>query len=68
MAYDLEEQEQIDAIKAWWEQYGKLIHTLKTKVPNIHKAVISCHCHDDLGLAGHLICTTLAPTRVPTFK
>src|SRR4029079_2185627 len=25
MAYDLEEQEQIDAIKAWWEQYGKLI-------------------------------------------
>jgi predicted negative regulator of RcsB-dependent stress response len=25
MAYDLEEQEQIDAIKAWWNQYGTLV-------------------------------------------
>jgi predicted negative regulator of RcsB-dependent stress response len=25
MAYDLEEQEQIDEIKAWWTQYGKLV-------------------------------------------
>ena len=25
MAYDLEEQEQIDAIKAWWTDYGKLV-------------------------------------------
>ncbi|MEN3352284.1 MAG: hypothetical protein V7640_442 [Betaproteobacteria bacterium] len=25
MAYDLEEQEQIDAIKGWWDQYGKLV-------------------------------------------
>lgn len=25
MAYDLEEQEQLDAIKAWWNQYGNLI-------------------------------------------
>ena len=25
MAYDLEEQEQIDAIKAWWNQYGNLV-------------------------------------------
>jgi 2-isopropylmalate synthase len=33
------------------EQYGGLIHILKTKVPNIDKAVISVHCHDDLGLA-----------------
>ena len=33
------------------EQYGGLIHTLKTKVPNIGKAVISVHCHNDLGLA-----------------
>ncbi len=33
------------------EQYGALIHTLKTKVPNIDKAVISVHCHNDLGLA-----------------
>jgi predicted negative regulator of RcsB-dependent stress response len=25
MAYDLEEQEQIDAIKGWWSDYGKLV-------------------------------------------
>lgn len=25
MAYDLEEQEHIDALKAWWQQYGNLI-------------------------------------------
>jgi predicted negative regulator of RcsB-dependent stress response len=25
MAYDLEEQEQIDAIKAWWNEYGTLV-------------------------------------------
>src|SRR4051812_47061668 len=25
MAYDLEEQEQIDAIKAWWNENGKLV-------------------------------------------
>jgi predicted negative regulator of RcsB-dependent stress response len=25
MAYDLEEQEQIDAIKAWWNDYGTLV-------------------------------------------
>jgi len=25
MAYDHEEQEQIDALKAWWKQYGNLI-------------------------------------------
>lgn len=25
MAYDLEEQEQIEEIKAWWQQYGKLV-------------------------------------------
>ena len=23
--YDLEEQEQIDALKAWWRQYGTLV-------------------------------------------
>ena len=33
------------------EQYGALIRTLKTKVSNIDKAIISVHCHDDLGLA-----------------
>jgi predicted negative regulator of RcsB-dependent stress response len=25
MAYDLEEQEQLDEIKAWWKQYGNLV-------------------------------------------
>src|SRR3546814_11417582 len=28
MAYDLEEQEQLDAIKAWWARYGTLVVTL----------------------------------------
>lgn len=29
----------------------RLIKYIKEKVPNIHKAVISVHCHNDLGLA-----------------
>jgi len=33
------------------EQYGCLIRTLKERVPNIGKATISVHCHDDLGMA-----------------
>jgi 2-isopropylmalate synthase len=33
------------------EQFGKLIADIKNNVPNINKAVISVHCHDDLGLA-----------------
>jgi 2-isopropylmalate synthase len=32
-------------------EYGKLIADIKNNVPNIHKAVISTHCHDDLGVA-----------------
>lgn len=28
MAYDLEEQEQLDAIKAWWAKYGTLVMSL----------------------------------------
>ncbi|MEJ7681151.1 MAG: 2-isopropylmalate synthase [Segetibacter sp.] len=32
-------------------QYGEKIAYLKNWVPNIDKAVISCHCHNDLGLA-----------------
>ena len=31
--------------------YGSTIAMLKNRVPNIDKAVISTHCHDDLGLA-----------------
>ena len=33
------------------EEYGKLIAMLKNRVPNIDKAIISTHCHNDLGLA-----------------
>lgn len=33
------------------DEYYALIHMLKTRVPNIDKAVISTHCHNDLGLA-----------------
>ena len=32
-------------------QYGEKIAFLMNHVPNIDKAVISCHCHNDLGLA-----------------
>jgi 2-isopropylmalate synthase len=32
-------------------QYGEKIAFLVNNVSNIHKAVISCHCHNDLGLA-----------------
>ncbi|MEW6557367.1 MAG: 2-isopropylmalate synthase [Elusimicrobiota bacterium] len=32
-------------------EFGELIAKLFLKVPNIHKAVISVHCHNDLGLA-----------------
>ena len=32
-------------------QYGEKIAFLINHVPNIDKAVISCHCHNDLGLA-----------------
>jgi len=33
------------------EQFGALIRGIRDNVPNIRKAVISVHCHDDLGLA-----------------
>lgn len=32
-------------------QYGEKIAYLKNNVANIDKAIISCHCHNDLGLA-----------------
>lgn len=32
-------------------EYGKKIKFLINNVPNIDKAIISCHCHNDLGLA-----------------
>jgi 2-isopropylmalate synthase len=32
-------------------QFGELIRTIRSRVPNIDRAVISVHCHNDLGLA-----------------
>lgn len=32
-------------------EFGSLIKGIKENVPNVHKAVISVHCHNDLGLA-----------------
>lgn len=32
-------------------EYTHIIQTLKTRVPNIDRATISVHCHNDLGLA-----------------
>jgi len=31
-------------------EFGQLISDIKNNVPNINKAIISVHCHDDLGL------------------
>lgn len=33
------------------EDYGSKIRFLFENVPNIHKAIVSVHCHNDLGLA-----------------
>ena len=33
------------------EQYGALIRSIRENVPGIERAVISVHCHDDLGMA-----------------
>src|SRR5712692_3937613 len=33
------------------EEFAALIHAIKRRVPNIDQAVISVHCHNDLGLA-----------------
>jgi 2-isopropylmalate synthase len=33
------------------EEFGALIAMLKNRVPNIDKAIVSVHCHNDLGLA-----------------
>ncbi|NLM45433.1 MAG: 2-isopropylmalate synthase [Firmicutes bacterium] len=33
------------------EQYGEMIRKIMNRVPNIDKAIVSVHCHNDLGLA-----------------
>ncbi|RDV84274.1 2-isopropylmalate synthase [Ammonifex thiophilus] len=42
------------------EEFGELIRTIREKTPGIEKVVISCHCHNDLGLA---VANTLAAIR-----
>jgi len=41
-------------------EFGDMIRHLKSNVPNIDKAVISVHCHNDLGLA---VANSLAAVR-----
>jgi 2-isopropylmalate synthase len=45
---------------AFPEEFGRLIKYLKENVSNIQKAVISVHCHNDLGLA---VANSLAAVR-----
>lgn len=33
------------------DEYGRMVAYLRNHVPNINKAIISVHCHNDLGLA-----------------
>ncbi|PWK13068.1 2-isopropylmalate synthase [Tumebacillus permanentifrigoris] len=39
------------------QEYGDLLRYLRNRVPNMHRAKLSAHCHDDLGLA---VANTLA--------
>ncbi len=42
------------------EEYYEVFRYLKTHVPNIDKAILSVHCHDDLGMA---VANSLAAVR-----
>ncbi len=42
------------------DEYGALIRGIRDNVPNIDKAIISVHCHNDLGLG---VANTLAAAR-----
>ncbi len=42
------------------DEYYHIIKSIKENVPNIHKAEISVHCHNDLGMA---VANTLAAAR-----
>ncbi|HEX6593604.1 MAG TPA: 2-isopropylmalate synthase [Bacillota bacterium] len=33
------------------EEYGNMFRYIKENVPNIDRAILSCHCHNDLGMA-----------------
>ncbi|MHB9026338.1 MAG: 2-isopropylmalate synthase [Armatimonadota bacterium] len=42
------------------DEFGQLIATIRSRVPNVDQAVISVHCHNDLGLA---VANSLAAVR-----
>ena len=42
------------------DEYGELIAYVMNRVPNIDRAVVSAHCHDDLGMA---VANSLAAVR-----
>ena len=42
------------------DEFGELIATIRSRVPNIEQTVISVHCHNDLGLA---VANSLAAVR-----
>mgnify|MGYP006301486269 CR=1 FL=1 len=44
------------------DEFAELIRYVKDHTPNIHKAIISVHCHNDLGLA---TANTLSAIHVP---
>lgn len=33
------------------QEFGRFIHAIKTRVPNMAQAILSVHCHNDLGMA-----------------
>jgi 2-isopropylmalate synthase len=43
------------------EEFAEFLRQIQENVPNIHKAVISVHCHNDLGMA---VANSLAAVRV----
>ncbi|MGO0121806.1 2-isopropylmalate synthase [Desulfothermobacter acidiphilus] len=42
------------------EEFGELIRVIRERTPGIEKVILSCHCHNDLGLA---VANTLAAVR-----
>ena len=45
--YDLEEQEQIDELKAWWNRYGNAVLTVVTVAALTVSAVIGWRAYGD---------------------
>ncbi len=47
MAYDLEEQEQIDELKAWWKVYGKMVSNAVLALVVAYAAYQGWHMYQD---------------------